>query len=154
MASSIAGGPINGPSLAVKLAPAAAGCVSRVADGPPGVPEGWPKFLDEPMAWVGPQFTDESEYIHTLSESDLQEAENALLVFKGTSLFLRRRFHGVHHVANTSQPWGLTGIVSPETTSLFPLWDQDWIVSAETCTKARALVSFVASILKSTQSRT
>ncbi|RKK81723.1 hypothetical protein BFJ71_g15508 [Fusarium oxysporum] len=85
MASSIAG-PIIGPSPAVELAPAAAGCVSRVADGPAGVPEGWPKFLDEPMAWVGPQFTDESEYIHTLSESDLQEAENALLVFKALGL--------------------------------------------------------------------
>jgi hypothetical protein len=153
MASSIAG-PIIGPSPAVELAPAAAGCVSRVADVPAGVPEGWPKFLDGSMAWAGAQFTDESEYIHTLSESDLQEAEKALLVFKGTSLSVKRRFRGVQHVANTSQPWDLTGIVSPETTSLFPLWDLDWIVSAETFTKARVLVSFVASILKSTQSRT
>ncbi|EWZ91625.1 hypothetical protein BFJ68_g10267 [Fusarium oxysporum] len=85
MVSSLAG-PIIGPSPAVELAPAAAGCVSRVADGPAGVPEGWPKFLDEPMAWVGPQFTDESEYIHTLSEFELQEAENALLVFKALGL--------------------------------------------------------------------
>ncbi|KAF4485695.1 hypothetical protein FAGAP_11453 [Fusarium agapanthi] len=85
MASSIVG-PIIGPSPAVELAPAAAGCVSRVAHGPAGVPEGWPKFLDEPMAWVGPQFTDESEFIHTLSESDLQEVDNALLVFKALGL--------------------------------------------------------------------
>jgi hypothetical protein len=92
------------------------------------------------MAWVGAQFTDESEFIHSLSESDLQEVENALLVFKGTSLFMRRCFHGAYHVANTRQPWDLTGIVFPETTSLFPLWDQDWIVSAKTSTKARASV--------------
>ncbi|EWG37341.1 hypothetical protein FVEG_00988 [Fusarium verticillioides 7600] len=85
MASSIVG-PIIGPSPAVELAPAAAGCVSRVADGSAGVPEGWPKFLDEPMAWVGAQFTDESEFIHSLSESDLQEVENALLVFKALGL--------------------------------------------------------------------
>ncbi|KAL5597824.1 hypothetical protein FOBRF1_011617 [Fusarium oxysporum] len=85
MASSIAG-PIIGPSPAVELAPAAAGCVSRVADVPAGVPEGWPKFLDGSMAWAGAQFTDESEYIHTLSESDLQEAEKALLVFKALGL--------------------------------------------------------------------
>ncbi|KAL2685438.1 hypothetical protein Neosp_006536 [[Neocosmospora] mangrovei] len=38
------------------------------------------------MAWTGNQFADESDYIHTLSESDLQEAENALRVFKALGL--------------------------------------------------------------------
>jgi hypothetical protein len=74
--------PITGPSRAVELA----GCVTRVADAPAGVPEGWPKTLAVPMAWSGVQFKDESEYIYTLSESDLQEAESALQAFKGTFL--------------------------------------------------------------------
>jgi hypothetical protein len=122
MASSIAG-PIIGPSPAVELVLTAAGCVNRVADVPAGVLEGWPNYLDESMAWTGAQFADESDYIHILSESDLQEAENALRAYKGMFLFLRLRFSGVRHVANTRQPWVLTGIVSPETTSLFPPWD-------------------------------
>ncbi|KAJ4271888.1 hypothetical protein NW762_000597 [Fusarium torreyae] len=77
---------IIGPSPTVELALAAAGCVSRVADAPAGVPEGWPEILAESMAWTGGQFTDESDYIHTLSESDLHEAENALRVFKALGL--------------------------------------------------------------------
>ncbi|KAF4455444.1 hypothetical protein F53441_2233 [Fusarium austroafricanum] len=85
MASSIAG-PIIGPSPAVELAAAAAGCVSRVADPPAGVPEGWPKFLDKSMAWTAAQFTDESDYIHTLNESNLQEVEDALRAFKALGL--------------------------------------------------------------------
>ncbi|KAJ4319141.1 hypothetical protein N0V84_006503 [Fusarium piperis] len=85
MASSIAGpiiglGPVVGPSFAV------AGCANRVADAPGGLPEGWPRILDKAMAWTGNQFADESDYIHTLSESDLQEAENALRVFKALGL--------------------------------------------------------------------
>ncbi|KAM0564301.1 hypothetical protein ACHAPJ_000511 [Fusarium lateritium] len=84
--TSFMSGPIIGPSPTVELALAAAGCVSRVADAPAGVPEGWPKVLAESMAWTGGQFTDESDYIHTLSESDLHEAENALRVFKALGL--------------------------------------------------------------------
>ncbi|KAI8691064.1 TauD domain-containing protein [Fusarium sp. Ph1] len=85
MASSVAGptiglAPVVGPSFA------AAGCANRVADAPAGLPEGWPRILDEAMAWTGNQFADESDYIHTLSESDLQEAENALRVFKALGL--------------------------------------------------------------------
>ncbi|KAI8718870.1 hypothetical protein NCS52_00667000 [Fusarium sp. LHS14.1] len=85
MASSIAGptlglAPVVGPSFA------ATGCANRVADAPAGLPEGWPRILDEAMAWTGNQFADESDYIHTLSESDLQEAENALRVFKALGL--------------------------------------------------------------------
>ncbi|KAF4971662.1 hypothetical protein FSARC_1579 [Fusarium sarcochroum] len=84
--TSFMSGPIIGPSPTVELALAAAGCVSRVADAPAGVPEGWPKILAESMAWTGGQFTDESDYIHTLSEFDLHEAENALRVFKALGL--------------------------------------------------------------------
>ncbi|EEU47869.1 uncharacterized protein NECHADRAFT_90117 [Fusarium vanettenii 77-13-4] len=85
MASSIAGptiglAPVVGPSFA------AAGCANRIADAPAGLPEGWPRILDEAMAWTGNQFADESDYIHTLSESDLQETENALRVFKALGL--------------------------------------------------------------------
>ena len=78
--------PMVGPSQTIELARAAAGCVSRVADAPAGIPEGWPQALPELMAWSGSQFTDESEYIHTLSESDVKEVESALLSFKGTFL--------------------------------------------------------------------
>ncbi|RSL86391.1 hypothetical protein BHE90_016811 [Fusarium euwallaceae] len=85
MASSIAG-PIIGLAPVVGPSFAAAGCANRVADAPAGLPEGWPRVLDEAMAWTGNQFADESDYIHTLSESDLQEAENALRVFKALGL--------------------------------------------------------------------
>ncbi|KAJ3470743.1 hypothetical protein MRS44_000842 [Fusarium solani] len=85
MASSIAG-PIIGLAPVVGPSFAAAGCANRVADAPAGLPEGWPRILDEAMAWTGNQFADESDYIHTLSESDLQEAENALRVFKALGL--------------------------------------------------------------------
>ncbi|RSM16342.1 hypothetical protein CEP52_000084 [Fusarium oligoseptatum] len=85
MASSIAG-PIIGLAPVVGPSFAAAGCANRVADAPAGLPEEWPRVLDEAMAWTGNQFADESDYIHTLSESDLQEAENALWVFKALGL--------------------------------------------------------------------
>ncbi|RSL37891.1 hypothetical protein CEP53_015390 [Fusarium sp. AF-6] len=85
MASSIAG-PIIGLAPVVGPSFAAAGCANRVADAPAGLPEGWPRVLGEAMAWTGNQFADESDYIHTLSESDLQEAENALRVFKALGL--------------------------------------------------------------------
>ncbi|KAL6358161.1 hypothetical protein LRP88_08341 [Fusarium phalaenopsidis] len=85
MASSVAG-PIIGLAPVVGPSFAAAGCANRVADAPAGLPEGWPRILDEAMAWTGNQFADESDYIHTLSESDLQEAENALRVFKALGL--------------------------------------------------------------------
>ncbi|KAM6539283.1 hypothetical protein FALCPG4_001095 [Fusarium falciforme] len=85
MASSIAG-PIIGLAPVVGPSFAAAGCANRVADAPAGLPEGWPRILDEAMAWTGNQFADESDYIHTLSESDLQEAENALRVFKALGM--------------------------------------------------------------------
>ncbi|KAF4463563.1 hypothetical protein FALBO_9616 [Fusarium albosuccineum] len=85
MASTMAG-PTVGPVPAVEPALAAAGCALRVADAPARLPEGWPQLLDEPMAWTGAQFADQSDYIHTLSESDLQEAEHALRVFKALGL--------------------------------------------------------------------
>jgi hypothetical protein len=67
---------------AVELAP----CATRVVDAPAGIPQGWPKALHVPMAWSGTQFKDESEYILTLTESQIQEAEMALQNFKGTFL--------------------------------------------------------------------
>ncbi|SPJ72177.1 related to TfdA family oxidoreductase [Fusarium torulosum] len=84
--ASIRAGPIIGSSFAVGLAPAAAGCVSRVADVPAGVPEGWAKFLPQSMAWSGSQFTDQSDFIHTLSEAEKQEANDALQAFKALEL--------------------------------------------------------------------
>lgn len=81
--ASIRPGPLIGSSFAVGLAPAAAGCVSRVAEVPAGVPDRWPKFLPQCMAWSGGQFTDQSDFIHTLSEAEKQEADGALQTFKG-----------------------------------------------------------------------
>jgi hypothetical protein len=70
------------PGRAAGLAP----CATRVVDAPAGIPEGWPKTLNVPMAWSGSQFKHESEYILTLSESEVQEVEKALQSFKGTFL--------------------------------------------------------------------
>lgn len=111
--------PVIGPNTSVELARAAAGCVTRVTDAPAGIPEGWPKTLPVPMAWAGAQFKDESEYIHTLSESDIQEVENALQVFKGT--FLQPPLRWRRRVAYTKQRWDSMVTASPETTSPFLL---------------------------------
>jgi hypothetical protein len=83
MAAQNSGGVI-GPAPVFDLGFAAAGCAARVADAPAGLPDGFPRLLDEPMAWTGAQFVGhESDYIHSLTETDLHEAENALRQFKG-----------------------------------------------------------------------
>lgn len=95
-------GPIIGLDPSVGPTFAAAGCAIRVVDAPAGLPEGWPRILDEAMAWTGNQFANESDYIHTLSELDLQETENALQVFKGVFLWClvaSQRRHGPRLVA-------------------------------------------------------
>ncbi|KAH7163070.1 hypothetical protein B0J13DRAFT_615672 [Dactylonectria estremocensis] len=78
--------PVIGSAPAFELGRAAAGRSVRVVE-PTGLPDGFPQVLDLPMAWTGAQFVDhESDYIHQLSESDLQEAENALNHFKALGL--------------------------------------------------------------------
>ncbi|RSL47907.1 hypothetical protein CEP54_013157 [Fusarium duplospermum] len=75
-----------GPSLAVSAAFAATDYVAHFADALAGLPEGFPEALDGPMAWTGAQFTQPSDYVYTLSNSDLQETENALWYFKALGL--------------------------------------------------------------------
>lgn len=50
----------------------------------PGLPGGFPDFVDSPLAWAGEQFTDENEFIHVLSDDDILELEAALGHFKGS----------------------------------------------------------------------
>ncbi|CZR49812.1 uncharacterized protein FPRO_16020 [Fusarium proliferatum ET1] len=73
-------------ALAVAPAPAVTDYANHLADAPVELPEGFPEVLDGPMAWTGSQFMDQSDYIYTLSESDLQETENALWYFKTRGL--------------------------------------------------------------------
>ncbi|RTE68829.1 hypothetical protein BHE90_016794 [Fusarium euwallaceae] len=75
-----------GPSLAVSAAFAATDYMAHFADALAGLPEGFPEALDGPMAWTGAQFTQPSDYVYTLSNSDLQETENALWYFKALGL--------------------------------------------------------------------
>lgn len=49
-----------------------------------GLPVGFPKTVDSPLAWTGSQFTEPSEYVLELTKGDLAEAESALESFKGT----------------------------------------------------------------------
>lgn len=73
---------IIGPALAPNLQAAQPVRVTEAPD----LPTDFPEVLDLPMAWMGAQFVDQAEYIHTLSESDLQEAQIALEHFKGRCL--------------------------------------------------------------------
>ncbi|KAH7022997.1 hypothetical protein EDB80DRAFT_878505 [Ilyonectria destructans] len=85
--ASLMAGPVIGSGPGFELGRAAAACPVRVAQAPAGLPDGFPRVVDLPMAWTGAQFVDhESDYIHTLSESDLQEAEKALTHFKALGL--------------------------------------------------------------------
>ncbi|KAH6898592.1 hypothetical protein B0T10DRAFT_578395 [Thelonectria olida] len=86
MAAQNSGGVI-GPTPVFDLGLAAAGCAVRVADAPAGLPDGFPRLLDVPMAWTGAQLVGhESDYIHSLTETDRHEAENALRHFKALGL--------------------------------------------------------------------
>ncbi|KAF7553287.1 hypothetical protein G7046_g7148 [Stylonectria norvegica] len=78
--SSVMDGPIIGPGAVPAFHPDA-GPLSA-----PDLPSGFPRVLNSPLAWYGAQFVDQTEYIHTLDESDLQEAENALQHFKALGL--------------------------------------------------------------------
>lgn len=85
------------------------------------LPQGFPEFVDEPMAWNGHQFADETEYIYTLNTFEIDELECALGTFKGTCVFaslcLSWYVHGI--VSHTYVGLGLDGdLVSPTN---FPL---------------------------------
>lgn len=48
-----------------------------------GLPAGFPKTVDSPLAWAGSEYTDESKYCLVLTQHDRKEAEAALEAFKG-----------------------------------------------------------------------
>lgn len=47
------------------------------------LPNGFPSALDSPLAWTGQQLARQSDYIHHLSENEIEEIEAALNQFKG-----------------------------------------------------------------------
>lgn len=51
--------------------------------GIPDLPAEFPVNIDSPLAWTGTQYADQAGYITVLSKDDVQEAEKALLHFKG-----------------------------------------------------------------------
>lgn len=50
------------------------------------LPNGFPSVLDSPLAWTGQQLARQSDYIHHLSETEIDEIEAALKHFKGEPL--------------------------------------------------------------------
>lgn len=50
----------------------------------PGLPAGFPLFVESAMAWTADDFKDMKEYMYTLTSEDLAEIDNALTSFKGT----------------------------------------------------------------------
>ncbi|KAL6400098.1 TfdA family Taurine catabolism dioxygenase TauD [Ilyonectria robusta] len=54
------------------------------------LPQGFPEFVDKPLAWKGHQFADETEYIYTLNTFEIGELECALGSFKGPQLRILR----------------------------------------------------------------
>ncbi|KAK7425641.1 hypothetical protein QQZ08_007857 [Neonectria magnoliae] len=79
--------PVIGSAPGFDLGRAATGCPVRMADAPAELPDGFPRVINLPMAWTGAQFLGhESDYIHTLTEPELHEAENALMHFKALGL--------------------------------------------------------------------
>ncbi|KAM0463915.1 hypothetical protein ACHAO4_000640 [Trichoderma viride] len=50
------------------------------------LPNGFPSALDSPLAWTGQQLARQSDYIHHLSENEIEEIEAALNQFKALEL--------------------------------------------------------------------
>ena len=48
------------------------------------LPAGFPKALACSFAWTGTQFADESQYVYSFDESEIQELGEALKSFRGT----------------------------------------------------------------------
>jgi len=47
------------------------------------VPNGWPKVVNGPLVWTATDFNDETEFVHSLSEVEKAEIEEALRNFRG-----------------------------------------------------------------------
>ncbi|KAG9257812.1 uncharacterized protein F5Z01DRAFT_302356 [Emericellopsis atlantica] len=65
------------PSTQVPLGP-----TSGLLAAGPGLPAGFPRAVDSPLAWEGAQFANEEEYVLRMNEADVEEANNALRCFK------------------------------------------------------------------------
>lgn len=50
------------------------------------VPQGWPNFLDSPLAWTGNDFENEDAYIHHLTDEEMADIDKAMVHFKGLGL--------------------------------------------------------------------
>lgn len=86
------------------------------------LPQGFPEFVDKPLAWKGHQFADETEYIYTLNTFEIGELECALGSFKGTCVFvsLCLSWYVALFLTHT-QGWAWMGILYPQQTSNSPL---------------------------------
>lgn len=47
------------------------------------VPNGWPRVLKGPLVWTATDFSDETEFVHSLSEAGKAEIVDALKNFRG-----------------------------------------------------------------------
>lgn len=47
------------------------------------LPEGWPEYLDSPLAWYGEDLTEESAFVYNLSDAEKEEVHAALEHCKG-----------------------------------------------------------------------
>lgn len=108
--------PISYPLPAIQRVSFASGFPSSSFEELAKLPQGFPEFVDKPMAWKGHQFADETEYIYTLNTFEIDELECALGTFKGTSVFvalcLSWYVRGI--VSHTYAVLGLDGdLVSP-----------------------------------------
>ena len=64
-------------------APVPAALIPETFGGGAGLPAGFPKFVDVPMAWIGDQFSSGDDFTLQLDGKDVTEAEEALAHFKG-----------------------------------------------------------------------
>jgi hypothetical protein len=55
------------------------------------LPNGFPSVLDSPLAWTGQQLARQSDYIHHLSQNEIEEIEAALKHFKGEPSTIDKR---------------------------------------------------------------
>jgi hypothetical protein len=60
------------------------------ADEPLGLPTGFSPRLDQPLAWTGAQFKDETEYVYQLTQAELAEINSGLQAFKGGFTWIPR----------------------------------------------------------------
>jgi hypothetical protein len=84
----------TGPVLAAPVAPIATDAgILLPAQGDPDIsrlPSGFPAKLNHDLCWIGPDFTHESDYIFTVTETHKNEIISALQHFKCKFLTLEK----------------------------------------------------------------